>query len=130
MLGGGCLGRRRSRQLPRFVRRTVGDVQGMSGLISAALHRSLAANVADGSKTPVQRCPHQVSFPSGSDGIADIPDRQFRANNRTLGEQGNLCSGDLAATPQTAEAVISQQMFQEILRLIAELWQQPPLASA
>jgi hypothetical protein len=26
-----------------------GDVQGMSGLISAALHRSLAANVADGS---------------------------------------------------------------------------------
>jgi hypothetical protein len=30
----------------------------------------------------------------------------------------------------TAEAVISQQMFQEILRLIAELWQQPPLAPA
>jgi hypothetical protein len=35
-----------------------------------------------GSKTPAQRCPHHVCFPSGSDGIADIPDRQLRANKK------------------------------------------------
>jgi hypothetical protein len=54
---------------------------------------------------------------------------QFRRGNGSAAGAGRVCHGRYVAF-QMAEVAIPRQMFQEILRLIAELRPQPPPAPA